>query len=139
MSDEILVIIPRKATYIKQVHVAVYLVIATKFLTSKASSDRVMSNSSYPESFFTPFSNSCTNNGGKLILSKPTSTWPGITPESTRALEEVLQKNYEGYHVFSDPAIGFHKYAVSQNCISYNKKVLTKIAILPISWYALGL
>lgn len=66
---------------------------------------------SYPESFFTPFSESYTSSsGGQLVLSKPISTFPGITPESTHALEEALQKNYEKFHVFFDPATGFHKY-----------------------------
>jgi hypothetical protein len=63
---------------------------------------------SYPESFFAPFSESYTTSGGKLLLSKPTSTWPGITPESTHVLEKVLQQNYEKFHVFWDP-VGFHK------------------------------
>jgi hypothetical protein len=64
---------------------------------------------SYPESFFTPYSASYAANSGQLVLSKPISTWPGITPESTRALEGALRKNYEKYHVFFNADIGFHK------------------------------
>jgi hypothetical protein len=51
------------------------------------------------------------------VPSSPPSTlipihWPGISPESTAALREVLKDNHERWHAFFNDH-GFHKYVAA--------------------------